>query len=386
MNKNIFYELSDKYLKGTATPEEKKLVEAYYEELSKGEGNWSEEEKELLQDEILSNIKQSIKKPPRVIPIFSKWRKIAAAASILLFISTSSYFLFFNKANNQLATSTNQQLLENLPPGRNAAVLTLGNGSQILLDSTLGTLNTQGAVTIINTSGLLTYESKSGNKNIEITYHSIATARGNQYQLILADGTKVWLNSASTLRFPIAFTGATRQVELTGEGYFEVAKNPAMPFHVTLAQTQGGKMDVQVLGTHFNINSYKDEPATKTTLLEGSVKITLEQAQGNKTHLLKPGEQSRANEADFSIAKSVDIENVMAWQKGLFEFSNTDLPTILRQISRWYDVDIVFEGKPTSRKFGGGISRNLPLAEVLHILEGNDVKFKLEGKVLKVTK
>jgi transmembrane sensor len=306
------------------------------------------------------------------------WMRYAAAAAILVFLIAGSYFLLFNKNNHQQSIAGNHQQIKDLPPGKNSAILTLADGKQIILDTAKGTISKQGNTTIINLSGLLSYQ--SGENKGEVLYNTVTTARGNQYQLVLPDGSKVWLNSASSLHFPTLFTGNERRVDLDGEGYFEIAHNPLKPFHVIIRQAQDDKMDVEALGTHFNVNSYKDEKDIKTTLFEGAVRIY---KQG-KMELLKPGQEAIADDFTITVNKDIDLNKVLAWKNGWFEFDNTDLPTIMRQISRWYDVDIAFEGKPTSETFGGRISKNLQLSRVLHSLESNRIKFRLEGKKLYV--
>ncbi|HEY1202827.1 MAG TPA: FecR domain-containing protein, partial [Niastella sp.] len=275
-----------------------------------------------------------------------------------------------------------------LPPGHDAAVLTLSDGRTIILDSTSGTISQQGSATVINLNGQVSYANTAKNKPAPVVYNTISTARGNQYQLILADGSKVWLNSASSLRFPTAFTGEIREVELDGEGYFEVAKNANKPFHVK-TKTQ----DIEVLGTHFNVNAYDDETAVKTTLLEGSVKVnqlTIDNKQlainAERSVVLKPGEQAELSGANspFTIDHSPDIDKVMAWKNGWFEFDKTDIKAIMRQISRWYDVDIRYEVKLDSKTYGGRISRNINLSNILKMLELYGVHCKLEGKTLTV--
>jgi ferric-dicitrate binding protein FerR (iron transport regulator) len=204
-------------------------------------------------------------------------------------------------------------------------------------------------------------------------YNIISTPRGGQYQLILPDGSKVWLNSASSLKFPTAFYGKERQVELTGEGYFEVAKNANTPFSVTVNQ-----MKIDVLGTHFNIMAYNDEKTMNTTLLEGAVTVS----DGEMEKKLIPGQQAIVNEAtrQMSVGQA-DILKAIAWKNGLFEFDNTDLSTIMRQLARWYDIEIVYEVTPEKTALGGSISRNLSLKEVLNMLEANGINhFNIEGK------
>ena len=207
-----------------------------------------------------------------------------------------------------------------------------------------------------------------------IRYNTITTLRGGQYQVILPDGTKVWLNAASSLKYPTEFRGKERNVELTGEAYFEVAKNATMPFHV-----QSAGQTVRVLGTHFNINAYEDEGVIKTTLLEGSIQITYQQAKV----LIKPGEQARvvAGSPDKIIVdENADTDGAVAWKDGYFQFNHADIRTVMRQISRWYDVTVKYEGSVSSKDFGGAIERNLKLSQVLHILEKSQVHFVINGK------
>jgi len=237
-------------------------------------------------------------------------------------------------------------------------------------------------------------------------YNTISTPRGGQYQLVLPDGTRVWLNAASSLRFPTAFTGSDRTVSMTGEVYFEVAPDKVRPFHV-----QVNDMTVDVLGTHFNVMAYGDEAAVKTTLLEGSVKVKA----GDQERLLIPGQQAslgnraapgapqaggaqsdavqRASTgnpgaprpaAEKLSVQTADVQQAIAWKNGFFEFENMDLGTIMRQISRWYDVDISYETQDTAARFGGGISRKLDLPDVLRLLEVNGVHFRLDKRTLTV--
>ena len=213
----------------------------------------------------------------------------------------------------------------------------------------------------------------------EVVYNTVSTPRGGQYQLVLADGSKVWLNAASTLRFPTSFVGKERKVELEGEGYFEVAKNAAMPFKVDV----DGKGEVEVLGTHFNINSYSNEPAINTTLIEGSVKVT-----GNlsgKTQNLNPGEQARINAAgQVTLNRNINVDEIIAWKEGNFNFNSAGIEYIMRNVSRWYDLDVVYQGVPSKETFSGIVSRNSNLSEVLMIIKQAGIKFKIEGKKITV--
>jgi ferric-dicitrate binding protein FerR (iron transport regulator) len=221
-------------------------------------------------------------------------------------------------------------------------------------------------------NGQLAYNTQN-EKPTEVLYNTLTTPRGGQYQLVLPDGSKVWLNAASAISYPTAFTGSERKVEIKGEAYFEIAKNTAMPFIVKVNDAQ-----VQVLGTHFNINAYSDEDAIKTTLLEGAVKVTKDAA----STLLKPGQQAILGRSsnEIRVQENTDLDAVLAWKNGYFSFNQTDLATIMRQIARWYDVDIVYSDKVPERRFGGEIPRNTNAAEVLKMLEESKVHFRIEGR------
>jgi transmembrane sensor len=402
MDKQTFFSLLDKYRDGTASEAERTLVEAYYRRLEMtGATELSPEEekalKEALYEQVLAGIKN--KPPARVIPIKQRvFRFTTAAAVLLIVLGAAAWYLFFNtKRPGPTTPAVVRQPGKDLPPGRNAAILTLADGKTIVLDSSSGTISKQGGVTVINMSGLLSYESaeasaKAGetpDKANQPLFNTVTTARGNQYQLVLADGSKVWLNSASSLRFPAVFTGATREVELNGEGYFEIATirqsaGQKVPFIVNIGGHAGSR--VEVLGTHFNVNCYHDEETVKTTLLEGKVKVGSRQsAIGNcNSAILQPGQQAILTaDCRFTIADDIDIDQVMAWKNGWFEFDKTDLKTIMRQISRWYDVDIVYaKACCGTEKYGGRIGRNLNLSNILKVLESQDVHCRLEGKKL----
>lgn len=303
-----------------------------------------------------------------------QWR---AAAAIVLLLSAVSYFYLKQFEQKPIATTADQKVNEkpafknDIPPGGNKALLTLVDGTQIILDSVKnGVLASQGNTKILKlNSGQLVYQPRGQNEKAVI--NTISTPRGGQYQITLEDGSNVWLNAASSLKFPSTFTGNERTVELTGEGYFEVAKNASKPFRVKLNDAT-----IEVLGTHFNINSYNDEESVKTTLLEGSVKVI----KGNTTLMLNPGQQAQIiNTGKIVLNKDVDITEVMAWKDGFFEFENMELPAIMRQVARWYNVSVSFPKVKTKERFGGRISRNLSLSNVLHLLETNNIHFKLEG-------
>ena len=346
------------------------------------------ENKELeasMPDETAPSILQNIfeKDKAQVVTIekkgsvFTLWMRVAAAVVILFISGTACWVLFKNKDKTTAPVALSSAKPSPVLPGGNHAILTLADGTRIVLDS-IQNGNIKGGNANINKKGpLLVYDGSSGfETNAPVTYNTLATPRGGQYQLVLPDGSKVWLNASSSIHFPTAFTGNQRNVELTGEAYFEVAKNKEKPFHVNVKG-----MQVEVLGTHFNVNAYGDEGNIKTSLLEGSVKIKSGQASG----LLKPGEQAilGGNVNKIEIKKA-DMSEVMAWKNGLFQFDDAGITTIMQEISRWYNVEIVYQGEIPVRRFEGKISRDAQLSDVLKILELSDVKFKVEGRTIVV--
>ena len=307
--------------------------------------------------------------------IFSNWVRVAAAV-IIVSLTVAIYWLWNKKDIPPVAVAAKKEL-PNLPDG-NKAMLTLSNGHTVILDSVPnGTLACDGSTNIDKRNGLLIYNDEALLKPGEpVSYNTLSTPRGVQYQVILPDGSKVWLNAASSLRFPTAFNGSRREVQLSGEAYFEVAKNKAKPF-----QVHAGIMQVNVLGTHFDVKAYNEEKAIKTTLLEGSVKVI----KDNSISLLKPGQQAVLNKKEATVkVKNVDMNEVTAWKNGLFLFEDADITEIMQQIVRWYDVEIVYAGKIPEQRFEGKISRTAALSEVLQILQLSNVKFKVDGKKIMV--
>ncbi|MGJ7030515.1 FecR family protein [Niabella hirudinis] len=322
----------------------------------------------------------------RPVPSGMKWHWWRAAAVFIGILGIALY-LWLNRreaAKPELAKAAPvQQQQKDIQPGGDRAVLTLADGSQIVLDSTAnGKLAQQGSVEVIKlTNGQIVYK-KAGGKENELLYNTMSTPRGGQYKLVLPDGSKVWLNALSSIRYPASFAGNERGVAITGEVYFEVARDPAHPFKVSLLPASGKKgMEVEVLGTHFNVNAYGDEPLVNTTLLEGSVKV--KQAAGSI--VIRPGQQAQVNSAGkMNVASNVDVAGVVAWKEGHFVFRDTDLKTIMHQLARWYDVDVKYEGDIPERYFTADISKNKPLSSVLKILEQSNIRFEIRGQTLTV--
>jgi ferric-dicitrate binding protein FerR (iron transport regulator) len=331
-----------------------------------------------IKKEVETSIKKEIwEKTGIAKPVVQmRWfRWVAAAAVLILMLGSAAYLVFYNNnAADKVAKGTTQKerFRNDIPPGGNKAVLTLADGSTIILDNVQnGTLAQQGNTKVIKEDGKLAYNLTSTGIN-EVLYNTISTPRGGQYQVDLPDGSRVWLNAASSLHFPTAFVGKERRVEITGEAYFEVAKNKAQPFIVSV-----NGAEVQVLGTHFNVMAYNDENAIKTTLLEGSVKFV----NGSTSSLLKPGQQSQLSEnGQVKVVSNVDVDAVTAWKNGNFDFQGEDIETVMRQLSRWYNVDVVYRNKP-DELFYAEIPRNTKLSDVLKALElTGKLRFGIEGK------
>ncbi|MGE7774961.1 FecR family protein [Chitinophaga sp. NPDC101104] len=365
--------LAAKYLDGTATPEEAAALHDWYDQVNAGDTEIVTTEQETsLEDtraRMMARIQEQMRPAATLRPRRRKWLPAAAAAALLL-LATGAYLL---RQQGKPAGQPAAELTPATPPNNSKGVtLTLGNGQVVELDSSAnGYLAQQGGSTISKEESLLVYgPEKPGEAPV---INKLNVPKGEQYRLILPDGTKVWLNAASELRFPSAFAGEQRLVELNGEGYFEVAANAAQPFVV---QTAGPR--IEVLGTHFNVKAYPGEPGIQTALLEGSVRVV---AGSGKSRVMRPGEVATVGAgADISVLQDADAAQNVAWKDGLFVFRNADLPVILREIGRWYDVDIVYEGPVSHRRFTGKVSRGYSLSETLSVLLASNLHFRQEGK------
>ncbi len=370
-----FIEVVKKYLDGKASEDEIAMLENYYQQFSNNPdvlAELGEQEVEVLRDQLKGRVYQRIKELENpTIPIYkSKFLRVAA----ILIITSLVALLYFS--NNRAEKLSNQKLAQHdLLPGGNKAILTLADGKKIsLTDAKNGTLAHQDELNINKTQdGQLVYDvnNHSSITPQTITYNIIETPRGGQYHLTLADGTQVWLNAASSLRYPTTFTGKERKVELTGEAYFEVIHNNKMPFKV-IANGQ----EIEDIGTHFNVNAYTDELVTKTTLLEGAVKVS----QNKNSKFLTPGQQVSINTSGTFNISEPDLDEVVAWKNGMFQFNDVDIESVMRQIARWYNVDVSFEGTIPTYTVHGKISRNSNASQVLKILELGGINFKIEGR------
>ena len=393
MNDQNFQELIDKWLVNAITDTEKSQLfqmirrSEYLPELEKimdqqlatgefdGAGN----------DELRKLIFQRLKEDRQavVIPIRKQrkfWTRIAVAASIVLLLA-AGYWFFENQKGKGKTEKEIAVVYDVKAPETNRAMITLATGQRIYLDSAAnGQLATEGNTVVTKKGdGKIEYSQESGAGSKEIQYNTLINPRGSKViDITLSDGSQVWLNAGSSVTYPVAFVGSDRKVSINGEAYFEVAHDATKPFVVSK-----GEINVQVLGTHFNVNAYDDEPTVRVTLLEGSVKVN----KGSNSLMIKPGEQavlSRDPVATGSrlITKGlVDPDEVMAWKNGLFDFENDDLPTVMRQLSRWYDADVEYVGEIPVKSISGQISRNVNISGVINMIEQTGrVQFKIEGK------
>lgn len=325
-------------------------------------------------------------------------KAIAVAAALVAIVVVGAFWRYaFIQQHDKVGKKTSSEVIrKDVTPGGNRAVLTLANGRAIVLDSAnKGILARQSNIKVLKLGGgvlkykkqstshkqthaneAVGYAQNSGQDVLEkVQYNTLRTPRGGQYRIILPDESTVWLNAASSIRFPTEFVGKERKVKITGEAYIEVTKNASKPFIIELPSHKR----IEVLGTRFNINAYEDESFIKTTLVEGLIKVI----SGNKGKLLKPGQQAQLPKETnrISIAK-VNIERVEAWKNGNFYFEDDDLASIMRKISRWYDVEIIYKGDIPPGQYTGIISRNNNLSIVLKMLQLSGLQFKIEGKKL----
>ncbi|WP_316816113.1 FecR family protein [Pedobacter nyackensis] len=377
MTKEEFLKLLEKVESGTASLEEISAYNRFYNYFQT-EQDWNSSEmgdQQELGRLMHEQISKAISKPGKIID-FRYFIKYAAAAVAVISVAMAVYFFNFKKQPVPVEQMSSLNTVKDVPAGGNKATLTLSNGTLVsLTDAKNGDLLKESGITVTKTAdGQLTYQvnGESGG-NAEADFNTISTPKGGQYQLLLSDGSKVWLNSASSLKFPTKFKGDVRNVELIGEAYFEISKNKNMPFNVV-----ANGIKVVVLGTHFNVAAYSGEGGVKTTLVEGSVALN----NGTVTTLLKPGQQGRATSAGSFEVTEADLKSALAWKNGYFMFNNADLPDVMRQLSRWYDVDVVFENKDKKYEFVGDIRRSNSLAKVLKILELSGIRFELKGRTL----
>jgi ferric-dicitrate binding protein FerR (iron transport regulator) len=334
---------------------------------------WNEKMKRLLDETNTTSSGPGIGKRS----VWRSYKWYAAAAVTVLIVAAGIYFYLAAPSHNK-ADIARHVPAKDILPGGNKAVLTLANGSTLVLDSNVrGIIFRQGNTKIIKpANGKITYSQVNTAPN-DVVYNTLSTPRGGQYQITLPDGTNVWLNSASSLRFPTSFTGDKRIVEMTGEAYFEVKENATKPFVVTV-----DGMQVKVLGTHFNIMAYDDEPVIKTTLLSGAISVRKE----NVATLLSPGQQAQVTkEGKIQVVKDVNINKAVAWKNNLFWFDKNTIQEVMRQVARWYNVDVVISGT-IMRHFTGSIPRDVKVSKVFEVLqETGSVHFTIENNKIIVS-
>ena len=380
MTREEFNRLYEKYLSGKCSEEEQAELENYQDSLKLNAEVWDNKtmgDHGEIKQSIQEKLRNSIEGHNR-IKRFSIWGWQSAAAAILILLISGIYY--YQKSSDPVLVKTGIPRFKNdILPGNNKAILTLGDGSKIDLDDAkTGILASESNIDIKKTSqGQLEYT--AGNQGEKpVKYNILSTPMGGEYRLVLPDGSKVWLNSGSTLRFPTLFNGPERIVELKGEAYFEIAKNAQMPFRVRT----NNAMDIKVLGTHFNVMAYDDEKNINTTLIEGSVEVL----KGSGKTLLKPGQEAILNRGSGNIKVApADVEQAIAWKNGNFIFYNENIESIMRKVSRWYNVDVFYQGNLINKDFAGTISRNKNVSELLKMLElTGAVHFSIDGRRITV--
>lgn len=365
-NRAYLESLASKYRQGTITPEEQAYFDKWYSQHSDTGMDLSGNpvSPEQIRKQMLSNIQDHIRnnKPTRI----KRYWKFTAAAAVIALSSITAYLYFAPDNKTSIETIAESQV----QPGTNGAILTLATGKKIVLEQTSsGMIQAEGNSKLEKANDSLLIYTAGQNATTEISYNTLQTPNGRQYAVVLPDGTKVWLNAASSLKYPTQFTGKLRSVELTGEGYFQVAHNKAMPFIVRTA-TQA----VKVLGTEFNINSYADEGRTVTTLETGSIQVQA----GTAYKLIRPGQQSILPANGSLQIRQADMESALAWKQNKMVFEDAGIEEIMRQVSRWYDLDIKYEGKIPDDTFTGTINRQSPLSTVLKMFDLTAIRFSVE--------
>jgi transmembrane sensor len=359
------------YLETTDTPELKEMMlDQLHTRLAEPEGAV---DARSVQDLEAIHARMGVR-PERARLVSIRFRRLAAACIIGLIVIGVVYR---SRTGGVDAGGVQKERLlakkDDVAPGGNKAVLTLADGSTIALDDAQnGALTQQGSTRVLKQNGQLAYH-PAGAQSKQTLYNSIATPRGGQFQVTLPDGTQVWLNAASSIRFPTAFSGSERRVTVSGEAYFEVAKNVEKPFVVQVQHSE-----VHVLGTHFNIMAYTEEDVMRATLLEGSIRFS----SGGSSNILKPGQQSQLMpDGHVTIENNVNIEEVVAWKNGVFHFERADIESVMRQLSRWYDVEVVYQHSSLNGLFHADIPKNTNLSMALKALElTGKVHFQIEGK------
>ncbi|GAA5224886.1 FecR family protein [Membranihabitans marinus] len=379
MNKNKYRDLAKKISRGEATDHEIYIYNKWFNAIEKNSTIDIEDiltDTEQTKDDLLKRINNSIDKGRGYNNIVKgKFWKLAIASSVVLFAMTWLYFNIVSVPDSKVYVIAND-----IDPGGNKATLTLADGSIVALgQQSRGQVISDGPAKVIKQDeGLIVYQNEDGlfNMNTPYQYHRVTTPLGGKYQIVLPDNSKVYLNAGSSIQFPTSFSDHSREVELEGEGFFEVSNDLQRPFLVHCQE-----QTIEVLGTQFNVNSYKDETSIKTTLIEGSVKVKIDTLET----VIRPGQQFSLTKDGHTDVTKVDVEQVIAWRNNLFHFWNTDIKDIMKQLSRWYDIDVTYDGNLSSEYISGFISRDVTISNVIHMLEetGN-LRFSVEGKKVTV--
>jgi transmembrane sensor len=368
--------LIEKYNDQTATSDEKMIVEQWYERINGTELAENQFSEEKVKKQIFQNITSRIdhNKVQQEPKKFKLFYTLFFKAAIIIMVLLAGVYVYLKQTDRDLLVTSPEPKGAKIIPGGNNAVLLLADGSQIILNKASdGHIADQPGVKVVKTkSGELIYRFAGNTKPESIAINTVITPRGGQYHLVLIDGTEVWLNAGSSIKFPTAFTGNDRRVDITGEVYFEVAKNKTKPFIVST-----NKSEIKVLGTHFNINAYDDEEYQRTTLLEGSVEIKI----GKQTTRLTPGQQAIIKEKTegVKIAKIEDLEAIIAWKNGYFQFEKADLKSVMRLVSRWYDTKVSYSGSIPTKEYTGKIPRNVSVSKLIEMLAYTGIHCKVEN-------
>jgi transmembrane sensor len=343
---------------------------------------------EMLAERVLEQHRQVSEASAPIVVLRSNWWKWAAAAACVILLASATWYIMQPASPSEALLAEKETPVQPvIVPGKNGAILTMADGSTMVLDSLgNGKIASQNGADIFMKDGKLAYENIATD-SYNTVYNMLSTPKGRQYQLRLDDGTDVWLNAASSIRYPTVFNGNERSVEVTGEAYFEVAKDAKRPFKVKLNH----QAEIVVLGTHFNVNAYDNEPSITTTLIEGSVRFVAEGKTGNpldkKEKLLRPGQQTKMDQQTFNLTvdNNVETAQVIAWKNGVFDFNGAGLKKVMQQLERWYDIEVVYQKNIPDIIFFGKMTKNLTLNDLLMILEKSNVHFKIEGRKITVT-
>jgi len=404
---NQIRELAKKFIAGEASLAEKEFLHNWYDEqvmtdeqpIVVSNATDAEDLGQRIYQAIIDRLDDQETSSATLIKreVNISWR-VAAAVLVLVTLSITCCLYWFENAPKKVIDAPKRVVVEDAPPGGNKATLKLAQGQKIELSNrNVGLIaQTQGVAISKTTDGLIVYRIVDREMFRDPIYHELTTPKSGQYQVILPDCTKVWLNSASTLKYPTRFASDRREIELEGEAYFEVAdvfsavRSPSQQNKGTLHKVpfivKTKNQIVEVTGTKFNINAYADESAERTTLIEGGVRVTVSSPIGthqSKTTALKPGEQAVLSNNRMDVAK-VDVENALSWKEGNFLFNDQPLHVIMRQLARWYDVEVAYTNMPNGR-YNGFISKDVPLSNVLEMFEKTgDVRFELRNRTINV--